>query len=215
MTFPGVHSGPAARSAPVGWFGVVAQSDSFLESLSTGATTRAPFFPVREAAIDWWRQQSLKKKKGYREVRKQTVTLSWGSEYNSTQMFWRSNCFSYGRTHPELWEWWSSPLFQPHSQPNTGTLPHLQPGNHTLPKNHISWHFEQHFPSNRQQSFRTNLCHTVDPTYLKAKHTLLKITSFPPDSWDIHIRDNIDPEKKIGRYSAEVETDGHQSGRQF
>lgn len=52
LTFPRVDTGTTARSAAIGWFWVVAQSDSFLEALSTGATTRTPFLPVRVASID-------------------------------------------------------------------------------------------------------------------------------------------------------------------
>lgn len=56
MTFPRVDAGAAARPASVGWFGVVAQSDPFLEALSAGATARSPFLPVGVAPVDCWRK---------------------------------------------------------------------------------------------------------------------------------------------------------------
>lgn len=73
MTFPGVNTGAGAGPPPVGWFWVVAQPDSFLESLSTGATTRSPLLPVRVPPIDWTTQQSYKKACG--KEKKGTVTM--------------------------------------------------------------------------------------------------------------------------------------------
>lgn len=46
LTFARVSAGTAARPAAIGWLGIVAQPDSFLEALSAGAATRSPFLPV-------------------------------------------------------------------------------------------------------------------------------------------------------------------------
>lgn len=56
LTFARVSAGTAARPAAIGWLGIVAQPDSFLEALSAGATTRSPFLPVWVASVDCSRE---------------------------------------------------------------------------------------------------------------------------------------------------------------
>lgn len=56
LTFARVGAGAAAWPTAIGWLGIVAQPDSFLEALSAGATTRSPFLPVWVASVDCSRE---------------------------------------------------------------------------------------------------------------------------------------------------------------